>query len=213
MGRSHRRACPCVLHLEERRAACSGWIRNLRALLEPWKARYGRHWPPSSAWAGSCGNWGAGCDEPKCFPALPTQEGQTWLDCGALAVSPIFPPWDGARGTSRALCSSRNIHPHHPSQPAPILWGADPFFPSQLLSETSANLSWRQVLPVRASCPPGRLLPSFSARAVLPPPFAELSACVQLPAFGQPGDASPTQSTKGPISHTALQSFYCTLRP
>ena len=91
MGRSHRRACPCVLHLEERRAACSGWIRNLRALLEPWKARYGRHWPPISAWAGSCGNWGAGCDEPKCFPALPTQKGQTWLDCGALAVSPIFP--------------------------------------------------------------------------------------------------------------------------
>lgn len=82
---------PCVLHLEERWGVCSAWIQNLRALQEPWEERCGIDRLPGSAWAGSCGTWGAGCDEPKGFPALPTQEGQTQLDCGALAVSPIFP--------------------------------------------------------------------------------------------------------------------------
>lgn len=79
--------------------------------------------------------------------------------------------------------------------------------PPSHLSPFQAIANPSQVLPVGASCPPGRLLPSFSARAVLQPAFAELSACVQLLAFGQLGDASPTHSTKGPMSHTASQKL------
>ena len=143
---------------------------------------------------------------PSAFLPSPPRKGKRGWTAGHLLSLPYSPLGRRRRNLQGPLLFQK--HSPSPSLTAcahPL--GGRSLLPLSAAFTPSANLSWRLVLPVRASCPPGRLLPSFSARAVLPPPFAELSACVQLPAFGQPGDASSTQSTKGPMSHTALQKL------
>lgn len=68
------------------------------------------------------------------------------------------------------------------------------------------------MLPIRASCPPGSLLPSFSARAVLQPPFAELAACVQLLPLASQETLVQHTAQEAPCPTRHCKSFYCTLR-
>lgn len=128
-----------------RQAVCSGWIGNLRALPQPRKERCGRHQPPGSVWAGSCGDWGVSCDEPTRSPA--TQEGQTTMDCRNLLSLPYSFLAGGKRNLPFGQPERFTLTiPHSLRRGRPLL-------PLSADFRANTNLSWRHVLPIRASCP------------------------------------------------------------
>lgn len=143
---------------------------------------------------------------PSAFLPSPPRKGKRSRTAGHLLSLRRCPLGWCKRNLRETLLLQKHSPSPCPSQPAPTLWEGSSLLPFSAAFRPSTNLSWRQALPVRASCPPGRLPPS-STRAALQPPCAELSACVQPRALGQPGDASPTRSRKGPKSHAASQKL------